>query len=105
MRVGVSNLLWERDLDRDAARLLQRRGIDAIDIAPTRYFDRIAEATGEDWRAIRRFWRLAGRVACIEALTPPESTPLQAIEQSLNVAQQYYGWRQQNQIAGGYRWT
>ncbi len=34
---------------------------------------------------------LAGRVACIEALTPPESTSLQAIEQSLDVAQQYYG--------------
>jgi len=60
MRLGVSNLLWERDLDRDAAHLLQRRGIDAIDIAPTRYFDRIAEATGADWRAIRRFWQQHG---------------------------------------------
>lgn len=60
MRIGVSNLLWTRDLDADAARLLNQRGIDAIDIAPTRYFDDVATATPGELRAIRRFWQEHG---------------------------------------------
>ena len=32
MRLGVSNLLWTRDLDEPVADLLNRRGIDAIDL-------------------------------------------------------------------------
>ena len=60
MRIGVSNLLWTRDLDDDAAHLLKQRGIDAIDIVPTRYFDDIATASSSQWRAIRRFWQRQG---------------------------------------------
>jgi sugar phosphate isomerase/epimerase len=60
MRIGVSNLLWTPDLDADAARLLNQRGIDAIDIAPTRYFDDIAAATPAEFQAVRRFWQQQG---------------------------------------------
>lgn len=56
MRLGVSNLLWTRDLDEAVARLLGQRGIDAIDVAPTRYFENVAVAKVPELRAIRRFW-------------------------------------------------
>ena len=45
MRLAVSNLLWTPDLDAAVADLLNRRGIDAIDVAPTRYFDDLAAAS------------------------------------------------------------
>jgi D-psicose/D-tagatose/L-ribulose 3-epimerase len=56
MRLGVSNLLWTRDLDEPVADLLNRRGIDAIDLVPTRYVGDVAAAMTADLRAIRRFW-------------------------------------------------
>jgi sugar phosphate isomerase/epimerase len=56
MRLGISNLLWTPDLDEDAARLLAARGIDTIDVAPTRYATDIGAAALAHWRAIRRFW-------------------------------------------------
>lgn len=59
MRIGVSNLLWTRELDESVAALLCSRGIDAIDLVPTRYVDDVATATPAELRAIRRFW--AGR--------------------------------------------
>jgi D-psicose/D-tagatose/L-ribulose 3-epimerase len=60
MRIGISNLLWTRDLDDAVAGLLNRRGIDAIDVAPTRYFDDLATASTAELRAIRRFWQARG---------------------------------------------
>lgn len=60
MRLGVSNLLWMRDLDQAVAHLLAQRGVDAIDLVPTRYFDDAAAAPAAEWRAIRRFWNSRG---------------------------------------------
>ncbi|MBA3479193.1 MAG: sugar phosphate isomerase/epimerase [Lautropia sp.] len=60
MRLGVSNLLWTRDLDEPVAALLDRRGIDTIDLAPTRYFDDPAAATPGDLRQVRGFWASRG---------------------------------------------
>jgi sugar phosphate isomerase/epimerase len=60
MRIGVSNLLWTPDLDEAVAGLLNRRGIDAIDIAPTRYFADVATASPAAWGAVRGFWKERG---------------------------------------------
>jgi D-psicose/D-tagatose/L-ribulose 3-epimerase len=56
MRIGISNLLWEPSLDEAVARLLAARGIDAIDLAPTRYFDPRAPLDRAAARRIRAFW-------------------------------------------------
>jgi sugar phosphate isomerase/epimerase len=60
MRIGVSNLLWTRELDEPVATLLGSRGIDAIDLVPTRYVDEVADVSSEQLRAIGRFWRERG---------------------------------------------
>lgn len=40
MRLAISNIAWEPAEDDAIASLLQRYGIDAIDIAPGKYFSR-----------------------------------------------------------------
>lgn len=60
MRIGISNLLWTPDLDEAAARLLNERGIDTIDIAPTRYFQDINRVSLAEVRAVRGFWQDRG---------------------------------------------
>ena len=60
MRIGVSNLLWTRDLDGAVADLLNRRGIDAIDLVPTRYLDDVAGAGTARLQGIGRFWKGRG---------------------------------------------
>jgi D-psicose/D-tagatose/L-ribulose 3-epimerase len=60
MRIGVSNLLWTPDLDPAVATLLEQRGVDAIDLVPTRYFEDIRDAAPDDLRRVRRFWESRG---------------------------------------------
>jgi len=60
MRIGVSNLLWTPDLDEAVASLLNRRGIDTIDVAPTRYFDDLDNTPSAALHAVRNFWRDRG---------------------------------------------
>jgi D-psicose/D-tagatose/L-ribulose 3-epimerase len=60
LRIGVSNLLWTCDQDEAVADLLTRRGIDAIDLVPTRYVDDVAKAGTQQLHAIRRFWAARG---------------------------------------------
>lgn len=60
MRIGVSNLLWAPDRDAAVAALLAERGIDAIDLAPTRYFapDRPIDPAAA--LRVEAFWRERG---------------------------------------------
>ena len=60
MRIGVSNLLWTSDQDEAVAGLLNQRGIDTIDVAPTRYFDDLNGASSAGLLAVRNFWRDRG---------------------------------------------
>ena len=60
MRLGVSNLLWTPDQDEAVAALLNRRGIDAIDLVPTRYVDDVAAIDTVRLHDIRRFWAARG---------------------------------------------
>jgi D-psicose/D-tagatose/L-ribulose 3-epimerase len=56
MRIAISNIAWDPAEDEAVARLLAAQGIDAIDIAPGKYFPRPAEATREQIAAVRQAW-------------------------------------------------
>ena len=56
MRIAISNIAWDPAEDADVAELLQDQGIDAIDVAPGKYFPDPAAATDADIAAVRRWW-------------------------------------------------
>lgn len=56
MRIGISNLAWERVHDAEIAAILSGFGVDAIDVAPGRYFDDLARASAADISEVRRTW-------------------------------------------------
>lgn len=56
MRIAISNIAWDPAEDADVAALLHDRGIDAIDVAPGKYFPDPAQATDADIAGVRRWW-------------------------------------------------
>lgn len=60
MRLAISNIAWDPAEDDAIARLLGRCGIDAIDVAPSKYFAAPREATDEDISLVRRRWAESG---------------------------------------------
>jgi sugar phosphate isomerase/epimerase len=60
MRLAISNIAWDVPDDAAVAALLARHGIDAIDIAPGKYFPDIAGATRADIRRVREWWSARG---------------------------------------------
>ena len=42
MRLGLTNLAWDPSQDEAVAGLLARLGVDAIDVAPSKYFADVA---------------------------------------------------------------
>ena len=48
MRLAISNIAWDPVEDEAIAKLLRRFGVDAIDVAPGKYFPEPAKATEED---------------------------------------------------------
>ncbi|MDO4682415.1 MAG: sugar phosphate isomerase/epimerase family protein [Lautropia sp.] len=56
MRLGLTNLAWAPDQDEAVARLMQQQGIDAVDVAPSKYFEEPLRATGQAIAAVRRWW-------------------------------------------------
>ena len=60
MRLAISNIAWERDDDSAVSHLLQRLQIDAIDVAPGKYFPDPATATEAQITQVRRWWRARG---------------------------------------------
>lgn len=60
MRIGISNIAWDVPEDQAMAALLQRRGIDAIDVAPGKYFPQPAAATDREIADVRRWWSERG---------------------------------------------
>lgn len=56
MRLSISNLAWDVAEDDDVARSLRRYGIDAIDIAPGKYFPEPALASDRDVACVRGWW-------------------------------------------------
>ncbi|MFC5480070.1 sugar phosphate isomerase/epimerase family protein [Massilia suwonensis] len=60
MRLAISNIAWEAADDEDLLRLLKQYGVDAIDVAPGKYFPVPAQATSEQIAQVRDWWAARG---------------------------------------------
>lgn len=60
MRLAVSNLAWDVTEDVEIAKLLSNFDIDAIEIAPGKYFPQPNMATADEIRSIRKWWSERG---------------------------------------------
>lgn len=56
MRLAISNIAWDVAEDEHIARLLRRYGIDAVDVAPGKYFPDPTKASNEDIKRVRAWW-------------------------------------------------
>jgi D-psicose/D-tagatose/L-ribulose 3-epimerase len=56
MRLAISNIAWDAAEDEAVAKLLQRFGVDAIDVTPGKYFSEPAQAIDADIDGVRRWW-------------------------------------------------
>jgi sugar phosphate isomerase/epimerase len=60
MRLAISNIAWDAAEDDAIAAILRRLGVDAIDIAPGKYFSDPAAAGDEDISRVQRWWSQRG---------------------------------------------
>lgn len=60
MRISISNIAWCPDDDAAVATLLAKHRVDAIDVAPSKYFPDFAAARPDDIAAVRRWWMNRG---------------------------------------------
>ena len=60
MRLAISNIAWDITEDEAIAELLNRYGVDAIDIAPGKYFPQPANANLEEMDAVNAWWSKRG---------------------------------------------
>ncbi|MDR3429430.1 sugar phosphate isomerase/epimerase [Silvimonas sp.] len=60
MRLSISNIAWDPAEDEGIAQLLQRFDVDAIDIAPGKYFPDPEKATDQDINRVKRWWSERG---------------------------------------------
>ncbi|KDR31428.1 sugar phosphate isomerase/epimerase family protein [Caballeronia zhejiangensis] len=60
MRISVSNIAWDVAEDQTLAALCARHGVDAIDIAPGKYFPHPAKATAGDMARVKNWWANRG---------------------------------------------
>lgn len=56
MRLAISNIAWDVSEDNDVARLLKDFSIDAIDVAPGKYFSRPGNASDQDIEKVKYWW-------------------------------------------------
>jgi len=59
MRLAISNIAWDPSEDEAIARLLNRYGIDAIDVAPGKYFPDPGKVSDDEIATVKHWW--AGR--------------------------------------------
>ncbi len=60
MRIGISNLAWETEFDDQISRLLNEYDINAIDIAPMKYFGSPENTTKEEVKDVWKWWNSRG---------------------------------------------
>lgn len=60
MRLAISNIAWDAAEDKDIAKLLKQYHIDAIDVAPGKYFPDPAKATDAEIARVKRWWAERG---------------------------------------------
>jgi len=69
VRLAISNIAWDAQEDRAVANLLSKFGVDAIDVAPGKYFPQPANAKEDDIANVRRWWADHGiEIAGMQAL-------------------------------------
>ncbi|KAA0181853.1 sugar phosphate isomerase/epimerase [Cupriavidus gilardii] len=56
MRLAISNIAWDVHEDENVVTLLQRFGVDAIDIAPGKYFPEPARASIAEVHRVKLWW-------------------------------------------------
>jgi len=56
MRLGLTNLAWDPSRDEAVAGLLARLGVDAIDVAPSKYFADVKAVREAEVRRVRDWW-------------------------------------------------
>lgn len=56
MKLALSNIAWDAAEDEAIVTLLQRFGVDAIDVAPGKYFPLPRKATDEDIARVKNWW-------------------------------------------------
>lgn len=60
MRISISNIAWHTSDDDAVARLLRDHGVDAIDVAPGKYFPQPREARPDEVSRVRTWWSQRG---------------------------------------------
>jgi sugar phosphate isomerase/epimerase len=60
MRLAISNIAWDVTEDEQVAALLQQHGVDAIDIAPGKYFPQPRAATDAEIDRVAAWWGARG---------------------------------------------
>lgn len=60
MRIAISNIAWNVAEDERVATLLSKYGVDAIDVAPGKYFADPKKASPVDVTRVREWWRSHG---------------------------------------------
>ncbi|WP_211472362.1 sugar phosphate isomerase/epimerase family protein [Collimonas humicola] len=60
MRLAISNIAWDPAEDEAIATLLQNNGVDAIDVAPSKYFPVPAMASNDDIAKVKNWWSERG---------------------------------------------
>ncbi len=60
MRLAISNIAWEVTEDQDVAHLLHRYKVDAIDIAPGKYFPDPAKVARAEIQRVKEWWAERG---------------------------------------------
>jgi sugar phosphate isomerase/epimerase len=69
MRLAVSNIAWDVAEDESVAALLKTYRVDAIDVAPGKYFPAPADATRDDIAKVRDWWSDRGiKITGMQAL-------------------------------------
>jgi sugar phosphate isomerase/epimerase len=60
MRLAISNIAWDVEEDSSVARLLNDSKIDAIDVAPGKYFPDPAKAKDDEIAKVKNWWAMNG---------------------------------------------
>ena len=60
MRIAISNIAWDVADDEAVAALLNKYGIDAIDLVPGKYFPDLKNASSADIASVRDWWKARG---------------------------------------------
>jgi D-psicose/D-tagatose/L-ribulose 3-epimerase len=60
VRISISNIAWDAEEDDAVARVLCGAGVDAIDVAPGKYFPDIENTDDKSIELVRRYWSAYG---------------------------------------------